>query len=292
MINPVHPEAGAASFSDNEFERLAAFANRSFGLKLSPAKKPLVYSRISKRLIALKIDSLNNYIDLVEKGNQGDERLELISALTTNVTAFFRENHHFDTVRKEIIPTIAARAGNQKRVRFWSAGCSSGEEPYSLAMTLLEYLQSASSLDLKILATDIDPKVVQRARQGEYRKENLDQLPAGYLAKYFRKVGSDDSYSVSPEIRRIVTFGELNLIETLPIKGPFDAIFCRNVAIYFDMETQQKVWNNFADLLLPGGHLFIGHSERLTGPALNTLKITGVTTYRKNGLPLSGWSNT
>lgn len=290
MINPVHPQSGPAPFSDIEFDRLAAFANRSFGLKLSPAKKPLVYSRISKRLAALKIDSLNNYIDLVEKTNGVDERLELISALTTNVTAFFRESHHFETVRTEIVPTLAARAGNPKRVRFWSAGCSTGEEPYSIAMTLLENLESPSGFDLKILATDIDPKVVQRARHGIYGKENVGQLPAGYLGKYFDKSVTGDTYSASPQMRKLITFGELNLIEPLPVKGPFDAIFCRNVAIYFDMETQQRVWNNFAKLLLPGGYLFIGHSERLTGPALEMLKVTGVTTYRKIGQPSSGWS--
>ncbi len=290
MNAPVHPEAGAVLFSDSEFERLAAFANRSFGLKLSPAKKPLVYSRISKRLTALKIGSLNNYIDLVEKTNDLGERLELISALTTNVTAFFRENHHFETVRKDIVPSLASKPGNPKRVRFWSAGCSTGEEPYSIAMTLLEGLQNTGAFDLRILATDIDPKVVQRAKQGRYGKDNVGQLPAGYLGKYFEKPDAGESYTVSPDIRKLITFGELNLIEPLPVKGPFDAIFCRNVAIYFDMETQQKVWTNFANLLLPGGYLFIGHSERLTGPASETLKITGVTTYQKNGQPSSGWS--
>ena len=290
MMTTVHPQGVAAPFSDSEFERLAAFANRSFGLKLSPAKKPLVYSRISKRLTALKIDSLKNYIDLVEKTNEVDERLELISALTTNVTAFFRENHHFETLRTEVVPMLAAKTERPKRVRLWSAGCSTGEEPYSIAMTLLENLDSTSAFDLKILATDIDPKVVEKARQGNYTKENVGQIPAGYLGNHFVKSGNGNRYSASPEIRKLITFGELNLIEPLPFKGPFDAIFCRNVAIYFDMETQQKVWKNFADLLLPGGYLFIGHSERLTGPALDTLKITGVTTYRKNGKPSSGWS--
>lgn len=268
-------------FSDEDFARLARFAKSEFGLNLSPAKKPLVYSRLSKRLRALSLTTFHAYLEAVEQTSDQGERLELISALTTNVTSFFRERHHFDTLRGQVLEPMFSETRVPTRLRIWSAGCSSGQEAYSIAMTILDCKGFTQSSDAKILATDIDPRIVERARRAQYGQEETATLPNGFAARFME--ASDAASCVRPEVRKMVTFGELNLIGPWPIKGPFDAIFCRNVAIYFEQATQQELWHRFTQMLRPGGFLFIGHSERVTGPAAQTLKVAGVTTYRKPG---------
>jgi chemotaxis protein methyltransferase CheR len=266
------------SFTDDDFRALARLARTEFGLSLSESKKPLVYSRLARRLRARNIARFQDYMDLLGKSDEAEERLELISALTTNVTSFFREKHHFETLRSQLAPAL----GKQSRVRIWSAGCSSGQEPFSIAMTLLDVLPDSARTNVRILATDIDPAVVRRARAGQYPREEAESIPPDLRKNWTKPVaGPSGAFEMNDQTRKLISFAELNLIEPWPFHGPFDAIFCRNVAIYFDQETQQTLWNRFAEMLREGGFLFIGHSERVTGPALQALTTAGVTTYRK-----------
>ncbi len=269
-------------FSDADFRAIAELAQARFGLSLADSKKPLVYSRLSRRLKSRQVASFADYLMLLNKRDEEQERLELISALTTNVTSFFREKHHFDTLRDALAGELGQRARAGGRVRIWSAGCSSGQEPYSIAMTVLEAIPEAARLDLRILATDIDPKVVEKARAADYPVEEISGIPANLRGKWLSGSGGDAArYTLSEELRRLITFNELNLVNPWPIKGPFDVIFCRNVAIYFSQQTQQTLWQRFSAILPPGGLLFIGHSERVTGPALAEVAGIGITSYRK-----------
>lgn len=266
------------SFTDEDFRALAQLARAQFGLSLAESKKPLVYSRLARRLRARNICRFDDYMSLLDIPDEQDERLQLISALTTNVTSFFREKHHFQTLREIVLPRLASR----RRLRIWSAGCSTGQEAYSIAMTLLEALPDAGSRDIRILATDIDPAVVERAKVGSYAVEDIENLSAEMRREWTRASPETTGKSeIAAEVKRMISFGELNLVDPWPFHGPFDAIFCRNVAIYFDQETQQRLWQRFAGMLDDGGYLFIGHSERVSGPALQALETAGVTTYRK-----------
>ena len=268
-------------FSDADFSAIARLARSEFGLNLSESKKPLVYSRLSKRLKARNIDSFNNYLNLLNKNEEVEEKLELISALTTNVTSFYREKHHFETLTEESLSVLANKAKSNQRVRIWSAGCSSGQEPYSIAMTLQECIPGVEKLNVKVLATDIDPKIVSRARYGVYSMDEATGIPKE-TAKKYTKFSEKGELQICESTKQMITFAELNLMNEWPFNGPFDAIFCRNVAIYFDPETQQNLWSRFCDKLVPDGLLFIGHSERVTGAASNQLSAVGITTYRKS----------
>jgi chemotaxis protein methyltransferase CheR len=274
-------------FTNADFQQLAALARKQFGLSLAESKKPLVYSRLSRRLKARNVDGFPEYLALLDKRDEVDERFELISALTTNVTSFFRENHHFEMLQDDVLPNLIQRAKSGGRLRIWSAGCSSGQEPYSIAMSLLDRFPDAANFDVRILATDIDPQIVAKAKAGTYATENLGGFPKDYAKQMVTLDPKDSkSFAIASHVKKLVTFAELNLISDWPFNGPFDAIFCRNVAIYFDQETQQRLWQRFTDMLAPGGTLFIGHSERVTGSALNELKGVGITSYRKaDGAP-------
>lgn len=268
---------GDVRLKDGDFSKIAVFAKRHFGLSLSDNKIPLVESRLSRRLTELKIGSFSDYVDMLERSDQGEERSELLSLLTTNVTQFFREPHHFDTLRTEVLPPLIDEARRGGRIRLWSAGCSNGQEPYTMAMVVHALYPQAHKLDIKILGTDIDPVVVRRAMAANYRADDLAQIPAEY-----RNQGKGTPWVKLPkDVRSLVSFGTLNLIEPFPFSGKFDAIFCRNVAIYFDKQTQQKLWEALEQSLTPNGYLFIGHSERMSGPAKARLETAGITTYRK-----------
>ncbi len=272
---------GEFAFTDADFEALARLARSEFGLSLAVSKKPLVYSRLARRLRARGLASFREYMALLDRDGEAAERLELVSALTTNVTSFFRERHHFETLRSALIPELSG----QKRVRIWSAGCSSGQEAFSIAMTLLDALPPGPR-DTRILATDIDPAILRKARLGRYPAEDCETVPADFRTRWLRAApGEAETVEVGPELRAMISFAELNLICDWPFSGPFDAIFCRNVAIYFDQETQQRLWDRFSAKLRAGGLLFIGHSERLSGPALADFSTAGVTTYRKRATP-------
>ncbi len=270
------------AFSDADFAVIAQRAHADFGLSLTLAKKDLVYSRLTKRLRQLGLNDFQSYCRLIEAPGSDDERSQMLSALTTNVTHFFREDHHFDTLRTKVLPPLIDRARQGGRLRIWSAGCSAGQEPYSLAFTLLALCPDADRFDMRILATDVDPAILTRAREGNYETDEIKTLPEAMRAQHV--VAADGTRSaIGEKARALISFGELNLMQEWPMRGPFDVIFCRNVAIYFDKPTQARLWLRFAELLPAGGTLCIGHSERVAGPASQILEPFGVTTYRKTG---------
>ena len=272
---------GAATFTDHDFNRIAAFAHKEFGLALLPTKKDLVYSRLVRRLRTLKLVSFQQYCDLLDGPTAEDEQPHVISALTTNVTHFFREPHHFDLMSSLVVaPQIKALQQHSGRLRIWSAGCSSGMEPFSIAMTLIDLFPTAPDLNIRILATDVDPMIIARAREARFSPDDLRPVPARMKHWAFGPLESG-RYPIAPKVADMVHFAELNLVRDWPLHGPLDAIFCRNVAIYFDKPTQARLWSRFAEILAPGGLLFIGHSERISGPAEAVFKSVGTTTYRK-----------
>jgi chemotaxis protein methyltransferase CheR len=273
--------SGEFAFSVADFRKIAEFAKAEAGIDLPESKATLVYSRLTKRLRALGIPTFAAYCDTVR--DDEDERGNMIAALTTNVTRFFREQHHFEHLRKVVLEPLAASARRGNRIRLWSAACSTGQEPYSMALTVLSVIPEAADLDVRILATDLNPHVVARGKKGLYQKEELSDVPSNMRTKWFQPVASEPSgaMQISNGVRSLVSFRELNLMGSWPFKGPFDAIFCRNVVIYFDRDTQSMIWQRLARLLPEGGALYIGHSERVSGPASDILAADGITTYRK-----------
>lgn len=272
---------GEFLFTDEDFRKIAQILHSHAGIALAEGKAALVYSRLAKRLRSLGLRSFREYCALVEDKQGLDERQAMMAALTTNVTRYFREPHHFDHLREVVMPALAERARKGGRVRLWSAACSNGQEPYSMAITVLQALPEAARLDVKILATDIDPNMVAEGKAGVYREDAVDPVPLDARRKWFKK--APGGWEVADELRQLVAFRELNLIGEWPMRGRFDAIFCRNVVIYFDEPTQERIWSRFAPILEPGGALYIGHSERVTGPATARFETTGLTTYALRG---------
>lgn len=263
-----------------DFRRIAQILHSHTGIALSEGKAALVYSRLAKRLRALGLRSFRDYCALIQDVEGVDELQAMTAALTTNVTRFYREPHHFDHLRDMVMPELAARARAGGRVRLWSAACSNGQEPYSMAMTVLSVLPEAADLDVRILATDIDPNMVAEGKAGVYSAEALAAAPEALARRWFDKQ-ADGRWSAGEALRRLVAFRELNLIGDWPMKGRFDVVFCRNVVIYFDESTQERVWGRFVPTMALGGTLYIGHSERVSGPAAAVLSPDGLTTYRR-----------
>lgn len=284
VSSPVRQNTNGLELSSAEFDSIASLALREFGLSLPQSKRQLVQSRLSRRVRALNLPSFDAYTSLLQGSKGGAERNELLSALTTNVTKFFREIHHFEVLMDDVMPDLVNRARKGERVRIWSAGCSSGQEPYSIALTALKCDPRIGQTDFKILATDIDPAILKKAQAALYRADEIDGVPDSFFRPpdILRKPNGQDGFiSVSDEARSLVTFGIVNLISDLPFSGAFNVIFCRNVAIYFDRPTQQLVWSRFAKLLPPDGKLFIGHSERIGKTDRPDLEPDGITIYRK-----------
>ena len=270
---------GEFAFTESDFKKISAMVHGDAGISLPDAKATLVYSRLAKRLRALGLSSFRDYCVLVAGAEGVDERQKMLAALTTNVTRFFREPHHFDHLKEKILPPLLEATRRGGKVRIWSAACSSGQEPFSIAMTILSLMPDAADRDIKVLATDIDPNMVAEGRRGTYDGQLLDGIPADYRKRWTTSVNG--GARMSDEVRSLVTFNELNLIGEWPMKGQFDALFCRNVAIYFEDDTQARLWNRFAPLIRQNGALYIGHSERIQGPAVSAFKPDGVTTYSK-----------
>ena len=291
MTSPVDTRArgGAAAglvegeflFTEDDFKKIANILHSHAGIALAEGKAALVYSRLAKRLRVLGLRSFRDYCALIDGVEGVDERQAMMAALTTNVTRYFREPHHFDHLREVVMPKLAETARRGGRVRLWSAACSNGQEPYSMAITVLSALPEAANLDVKILATDIDPNMIAEGKAGVYREDAVAPVPLDLRRKWFKKAGS--GWEVADELRELVAFRELNLIGDWPMKGKFDVIFCRNVVIYFDEPTQERIWSRFAPVLVPGGTLYIGHSERVSGPAASQFETTGLTTYALRG---------
>ena len=283
---PSQPGAPARPVLDPAaFAQISAIAYREAGLAIAPGKAAMVHTRLARRLRALALTSYQDYCALIASDAGAGERREMISALTTNVSHFFREAHHFDRLRDEIAPGLHARLKAGGRVRIWSAGCSNGQEPYSIAMTLLAGGEIGAGADLRVLATDIDPKVIAFARRGLYDERMMAGLPADLRTRFFARAADGDGWLVSDRLKGLVRFRELNLLDPWPMRGRFDVIFCRNVVIYFDTPTQEKLWRGFAEVLNPQGWLFLGHSERLSDDGGALFAGMGLTAYRRTGSP-------
>ncbi len=246
--------------TESEFRKLAELVYRVCGIHLRDGKQDLVKARLGRRLRALGLSSFTEYCAHLEADTSGAELAELVDLITTNKTQFFRDSAHFEFLKRRIQDGWPAGS----RLRFWCAGCSTGAEPYSLAMILEEALGDLSGRDLRILATDICRPVLEQAATGEYAAADLAEVPAPLLQRYFTPI-DEGVWRVQDRIRKVVTFARLNLIEHWPMRGPFQAVFCRNVMIYFDRPTREELVNRFWRLLDEGGFLFVGFSESLTG---------------------------
>lgn len=286
--NPVGPSrsqpvaAGEFGFDKGDFEFIANTLYEDAGIHLPPSKANLVYSRLAKRVRSLGLESFRDYCALVGSDNGVDERAQMIAALTTNVTRFFREPHHFEHLKTKLIAPAVKDIKANRRFRIWSAGCSSGQEPFSIALTILSQVPDARSFNIRVLATDINPHVLDTARKGVYSSDEVSSVPAELRLSWLEPVGNG-AVKLDDGLRALVAYRQLNLMGGWPMSGPFDAIFCRNVIIYFDEATQKKMLTRMASMIRPGGFLYLGHSERLIGPAEAQFKIDGTTVYRKVG---------
>lgn len=266
------------AFSDADFRGLVALAYEHAGISLADSKRNLVYSRLSRRLRALNLQSFGAYREFLAENMS--ERESFINAISTNLTKFFRESHHFDHFQANVAaPFNKAKPGT--RLRVWSAGCSSGEEPYTIGVVLKREIRDIERHDVRILATDIDTEVIARGSRGEYPANSIDEVPRQYQ-EYFTPIegGKGDNVIVDRGVRSLVAFKRLNLMEQWPFNGTFDAVFCRNVMIYFDGPTKANLIERFTQKVKPGGFLYIGHSESLNG-AHPGLSLVGRTIYRR-----------
>jgi len=275
---------GEFAFTWSDFRQIAELVHSEAGIVLTETKANLVYSRLAKRLRAIGLRSFREYCALIEGADGADERQAMIAAMTTNVTRFFREPHHFEYLKKRVFPETLEATRTGAKLRIWSAGASSGEEAYSIALTALDVMPEAAGLDLLILATDIDPEMLRRGRAGVYPSRQLGDIPVELKRRWFRPLArrEDSDFEAVPELRSMIRFKELNLLHDWPMAGRFDIVFCRNVMIYFDEATQNEVWARFAGVLRPGGILCIGHSERIA-VANHPFDLVGQTIYRRQG---------
>jgi len=262
------PTPGSFKLSGREFEAIRKLVKSKTGISLGLQKQDLVVSRLARRLRALNITSFRDYLAFLQGPEGADELVQMINRITTNKTDFFREKHHFDYLMQELLPQLHAEgeASGRRKLRCWSAGCSSGEEPYTLAMCLSEFFASRPGWDVKILATDLDTTMLSKAAARTYEERLLDPVPKALLHKHWtkRKVDGEVFYEASQKLRDIITFRKFNLIHpTYPLKVALDFVFCRNVLIYFDGPDKAEILTKFHAVIKPGGHLFVGHSESL-----------------------------
>jgi chemotaxis protein methyltransferase CheR len=268
-------------FTDDNFNKIRKIVIEHSGIVLSDAKRDMVYSRLVRRLRKLKITRFDDYCDLLDDPDH-EEFTNFINAITTNLTSFFRENHHFEMLADTILPEIMQRNRQTKSIRIWSAGCSTGMETYSIAMVLKEVIPENQGWDVKILATDLDTNVIETAARGIYEYDRVTGVTQERMARWFlRGPGAkSDKVKVSKELRDLITFKALNLLQPFPFRGPIDIIFCRNVVIYFDKQTQKVLFDRFADIHAFDGYLMIGHSETLYN-VTDRYKLLRNTVYKK-----------
>jgi len=267
------------AYTDADFRYVVEQAKRHAGIALADHKRDMVYSRLARRVRALGLSSIREYCDLLESARQHEEIGHFVNAITTNLTSFYREAHHFIHLKEQL-----AKARKGQRIRLWSAGCSAGMEPYTMALTAIEALGNLQQYDIRILATDIDTNILDRAARGMYPQQDMEKVPRELLMKFFarREEGKEVFYEAGEELKRIIAFKPLNLMGEWPMKGPFDAIFCRNVMIYFDKPTQDTLLTRFGRLLKPQAHLYLGHSESVRGLEA-TFRLLNNTIYQKVG---------
>lgn len=263
-----NPLRSPLELTDREFQKISRLVYDQCGIHLTDGKRELVKARLGKRIRNGPFRSFQDYYQFVLKDDSGQELIQLLDSITTNFTFFFREQKHFDFLQTEILPDLISRKQlNRRRLRFWCAACSTGEEPYSIAMSLLETIDRPSLWDLLILATDLSTKVLKVAESAIFPKERIQSVPPLLIKKYFLKGEGrwKDYVMIKEEVRRLVQFRRLNLMEPFNYPEQFDCIFCRNVMIYFDKKAQKKLVNRLYECLREGGFLLIGHSESLTG---------------------------
>ncbi|MEZ5543374.1 MAG: protein-glutamate O-methyltransferase CheR [Pseudomonadota bacterium] len=267
--------------SDRDFNNLRRLVSEHTGISLSDQKRDLVYARLAKRLRVHGMTSFRAYCELLEQ-DPGEELEHFTNAITTNLTSFFREKHHFEFLQQDLVPMLLERYQKNRRLRIWSAGCSTGEEPYSLAITLREAIPDIDGRDIRILATDLDSNVVKTGAAGVYQAERINGLDSARIKRWFQrgKGGNQGRVRVADELRKLITFRQLNLMHDWPMRGQFDVIFCRNVVIYFDKPTQQVLFDRFANIMQPDSYLFIGHSETLHNVS-ERFQLVGKTIYRR-----------
>jgi chemotaxis protein methyltransferase CheR len=280
---PVSDPAREFAFSETDFRTLARLAYERAGIVLSDSKRNLVYSRLSRRLRTLGLNSFRAYRELLAAHEQEVE--SFINSISTNHTKFFREAHHFEHFRAHVAVPFAQGVGRTVggRLRVWSAGCSSGEEPYTIAVVLKREIRNFAARDVRILATDIDTDVLTKAARGEFAASAIDEVPKPYQSFFGVEDNGEEAGKVNmdQDVRSLISFRRLNLMEPWPFRGLFDAIFCRNVMIYFDGPTKSALVDRFTQQLKPGGWLYIGHSESLIGSHPG-LRLVGRTIYRRD----------
>lgn len=268
-------------FSERDFDEISQLVYKASGIVLRKEKKPMVYARLARRLRQLNIGTFREYCEFVAQAGNDQEFVNLINAITTNLTRFFREDHHFEHLSQSVLkPYFEAHQKDpqkHKRFRIWSSAASSGEEPYSLAMTVLDAMPSSYHGDFKILATDIDTNMIERCQAGIYK--DGQGIPDKYLRSYVES-NPTGGIRMKNEIRNLLTFKPLNLLHDWPFSGTFDVVFCRNVVIYFDKPTQQVLFEKMAEVIKPGGWLYIGHSESLY-KITDRFRLVGRTIYQR-----------
>jgi len=281
MVEMIHERE--FDFTDADFDKIRKFVKEETGIKLSDGKKNMVYGRLSRRLRQVGLSKFSDYFDLVSKNKSSEERGQFINAITTNLTSFFREEHHFDFLKNEVVPRLMVENAASKKIRIWSAGCSTGEEPYSIAIALYESVPDIERWDIRILATDLDTNVLAHGERGIYDIERISALSASRKSTWFLKGkgGNSGSVKVDSRLQSLITFRQLNLMGAWPMKGPFDFMFCRNVVIYFDKETQAVLFDRYANLLSPSANLFLGHSESMHN-VCDRFSLIGNTIYKKS----------
>ena len=251
-------------FTDEIFQQIRQLVKLHTGIVLADGKQDMVYGRLTRRLRALDLADFGSYLDIIRQEDE-EEIINLVNAITTNLTSFFREEHHFDYLKSTVFPSLLEKNALTRKIRIWSAGCSTGEEPYSLAITVQEFFSEHPDWDVKIIATDLDSNVLAKGAKGVYEINRVEGVNPEYKRRWMKR-GKDDKadlVKMRAELQGLITFKQLNLLHGWPINGPIDIIFCRNVVIYFDKETQRGLFDRYADVLADDGHLFIGHSENM-----------------------------
>jgi chemotaxis protein methyltransferase CheR len=267
-------------FNDADFKFIINLVFEKTGINIQPHKKNMIYSRIARRIRKLNLNNFKDYCEYLTSQDNPDEIVDFINAVTTNLTKFFRENHHFEHLKEVGLPAVIGSNFQRRRLRIWSAGSSTGMEAYSIAMVLRDVLKDVDNWDVKILATDIDTNVLKIGQVGEYKLDDLEDVPKKYLNEYFEINNIEKKGKVKDSLRGLVHFKQLNFIDNWPVKGPFDIIFCRNVVIYFKKETQKIIFEKFANVISKEGFLYVGHSETLQN-VTDRFKLIGKTIYKK-----------
>ncbi|MBL4835959.1 MAG: protein-glutamate O-methyltransferase [Kordiimonadaceae bacterium] len=251
-------------FRESDFKLVRKLVYGRTGIDLNENKQEMVYSRLSRRIRALGMRSFTQYLAFLESANGDQEAGDFVNSMTTNLTRFFRESHHFDYLRNDVLKHRVEQARQKqrdKKIRIWSAGCSSGMEPYTIAMTVAATLPARENWDVQILATDIDTNMLDTGKSGKYRSRDCEGIPAPLMKRFV--INDGDHIQMVDSLKQMIRFKYLNFMDEWPVKSKFDVIFCRNVMIYFDKKTQERLVGKFVELLQPHGVLFVGHAEAI-----------------------------